>query len=266
MSDRYHRRSAALGAALLTLAAAVTCPSPGAGGGPAAKRAVLVDRLSSSAALTAFALKGRADSGETFSITFPAGGRLAVRVDKVPAEKPVHIQILHRFGHLDAAGKPTASESDVALIAFELRNTDRMEHRVGARVIVDTLIDNYDRHPFLVPNALGRVTTSADFRAATSGMPAYVRGVSLGNPVRDAYFWLRHAPAGEPPDRCLLTSLHHPGPKEWEVPVRTMTDSCMVLYWDDKDLGPGESRRIGFACALRRPPTNEPRAGGPGPK
>jgi hypothetical protein len=154
---------------------------------------------------------------------------------------------------------------DTCLVAYQIENKDTRPHTVGFRMQVDTLIGNNDGVPFAVPGLPGLVNTSADYWA--DKVPDFIQALEfpdVRNPGTVAHMTVKLGRGFEPPGRVSLT--HWPGMNfNWEIPVQNMfNDSAIVLYWNEKQLQPGEKRKIGFAYGLGSV-SSTPDAGGPAP-
>jgi hypothetical protein len=142
---------------------------------------------------------------------------------------------------------------DTTLVRYVIENKDNKDHHVGLRILVDTLIGQNDGVPFTVPGRDALVDTCADFKPPDP-VPDFVQVLEnpdLKNPGLIALMNFKVAPGTvESPSRVSLTAW--PGASlSWEIPVRPMgADSAVALYWDAKELKPGEKREIGFAYGL----------------
>ena len=141
---------------------------------------------------------------------------------------------------------------DTCVIRYEIVNKDQVDHTVGMRIMVDTLIGNNDGVPFAVPTVHGLVDTFKDFTTAED-VPDFVQALevpNLQNPgtVRHMTFKLGDI---EAPARVSLTRWP-PFVPSWEVPVQHMAnDSAVILYWHaDRAIAPSGKRTIGFAYGL----------------
>jgi predicted secreted protein len=147
---------------------------------------------------------------------------------------------------------------DTVLVRWVIENTGRAAVPAGLRLQLDTLIGINDGVPFTVPGRTGLVSTMADFRQ-DKDIPDFIQALevpNLKNPGTIAHLTLKPGGGIEAPGRVSLT--HWPthgvrfgGPGAWDVPMRNMfDDSCVVLYWPEKAIKPGEKRTIGFAYGL----------------
>jgi hypothetical protein len=160
----------------------------------------------------------------------------------VPSKQPVEV-------------KPGVQQRllDTCLIRYVIENKDSKPRKVGLRIMIDTQIGGNDGVPFTVPG-LGLVDTMKDFPTAKE-VPEFVQALETGNllkPGTVGHLSLKIAGL-ESPDRVSLT--HWPGSSApWEVPIKPIKegrfDSAIVLYWQERELRPGEKRELGFAYGL----------------
>jgi hypothetical protein len=139
---------------------------------------------------------------------------------------------------------------DTVRVDYALYNKGGKAHKVGLRVMIDTLIGQNDGVPFTVPGSAGLVNTSADF-TDPDDVPDFIEALerpNLNSPGTVAHLSLRTSRL-ETPSRVTLT--HWMGAPPWDVPVRNIgSDSAVVMYWPEKALAPGARRLVGFAYGL----------------
>jgi hypothetical protein len=161
-------------------------------------------------------------------------------LDVVPSQQPV-----------DVGGTPKRL-LDTCLVGYQIQNLDSRPHRVGLRVMIDTLIGGNDGVPFTVPGKQGLVNTFANFRGAD--VPDFIQALEIPDlraPGTVAHMSLKLGGGFEAPERVSLTRWPRFDFTPWEVPVRNMgDDSAVALYWVEKQLQPGEKRALGFAYGL----------------
>jgi hypothetical protein len=140
---------------------------------------------------------------------------------------------------------------DTVRVRYLLENKGAQAHRVGLRFLLDTLIGKNDGVPFIVPGLPGLVSTFMDFRTADK-VPPFIEVLEVPNlqaPGVMARVNFKLGGKVEAPDRVSLTAWSRVQP--WEIPVRHMgTDSAVVMYWSERELGPGATREVGFAYGL----------------
>lgn len=141
---------------------------------------------------------------------------------------------------------------DTCLIAYQLENTDNRPHRVGLRLQLDTLIGSNDGVPFTVDGEQRLVSSLKDFQRGRDRMPEFIEALEFGNlqnPGTIANMTL-NIDGLETPDRVSLA--HWPGTTgAWNIPMRHIgRDSCIVVYWNERILQPGEKRVLGLGYGL----------------
>lgn len=151
---------------------------------------------------------------------------------------------------------------NTCLVRYKIHNRDSKNlHSVGIRVLMDTCIGRRDDVPFLLPGVKELVTTNKEFKG--SQVPDFIQVVEnptdMDNPGTVLQLNLRVGDKGqyEMPSRFLMTRYplkNNPDLKvlrKWEVPLADMDDdSCVVIYWDVKDLGPNDKREVAFTYGL----------------
>lgn len=161
---------------------------------------------------------------------------------------------------------------EICLIRYIVTNRDDVPHQVGLRFMLDTLIGNNDGVPFTIPGESGLCDTMRYF-SRPEEIPDFIQALEhadLKNPGTVANVIFRVADADkqiEPPTRVMLCAwpnqaLGVPGAlggmTRWDVPflpIRALPerpDSAVILYWDDRNLEPGQKRVMAFAYGLGR--------------
>jgi hypothetical protein len=159
----------------------------------------------------------------------------------IPSKQPVEL----------AKGGPRRL-LDTLLIRYRIENKNDKVHAVGLRFLLDTMIGNNDGVPFIVPGLphLIGAKASADF-GKIKEVPDFVQALEkpdLKDPGTVAHLTLK-LDGLMAPDRVLLTRYQRDQP--WEIPVQNIeNDSAVVLYWNPRDLLPGQTREIGFAYGV----------------
>jgi hypothetical protein len=166
-------------------------------------------------------------------------------VEIVPSKQPVEV-----------APRVRKRQLDTVLVRYVIHNKDRGPHRVGLRVMVDTLIGDNDGVPFTIPGLPGMIDTYANFddagRAGQS-IPDFIQALEVPDlqyPGTVAHMTLRVGGRIEPPNRVSLT--HWPSSScPWDVPLELIKDdSAVAIYWNERLLEPGERREVGYAYGL----------------
>jgi hypothetical protein len=149
---------------------------------------------------------------------------------------------------------------DTCLVRYTVHNRGGADHKVGLRVMFDTYIGTNDGVPFVIPGQSGLVTTPRVFPAGD--VPDYIEALEKPDP-RDpgtvAHLGLAgiHIPglALEPIDRVVIRSF--PGSNfHWDEPItkeeqgKPIQDSCVLIYWAERTMAPGETRHMAFSYGL----------------
>ncbi len=154
---------------------------------------------------------------------------------------------------------------DTCLVRYWIDNGDARPHNIGLRFLLDTFIGGNDGVPFLIPGRAELCSTSLEFRGEQ--VPDFIQALEkedLTGPGTVAQVQLRVAGL-EPPLRVTVGAYPDQRLGErcnqektlWEVPVHSIKrlppgDSAVVLYWEERALGPGQSRTVGFSYGLGR--------------
>jgi hypothetical protein len=160
---------------------------------------------------------------------------------------------------------------DTCLVRYVIENGDTRDHRVGLRFMLDTFIGGNDGVPFTIPGEKKLCDTTKVFRTPNE-VPDFIEALereSLTDPGTVARLQLRLGGRIESPDRVTLGAWPNPELSKpphndrrcqqektlWDVPIfpiKTLdpADSCVTMYWDERALGPGERREVGFAYGL----------------
>jgi hypothetical protein len=169
---------------------------------------------------------------------------------------------------VEVVAGPQSGVPDTVLIHYLLANEDDKPHQLGLRFLLDTYIGDNDGVPFLIPGKEELCTSSMVF-ANQRTMPDFIQArefEDLKQPGTIAQVQLKVGGGLEAPDRVTLGAWPNMELAKrdnrcrqektmWEVPVldiHTLSpgDSAVVLYWNPRQVQPGESRRVGFAYGL----------------
>lgn len=159
---------------------------------------------------------------------------------------------------------------DTALVRYTLHNKGRVSPKVGLRVMFDTYIGGNDRVPFVIPGKPGMVKTFQEIKG--DAIPDYIEALEKPdpqNPGTVAHMGLKgiHVPdvTVEPIDRVVLRKF--PGADAgWEPPVPEevkaleIDDSCIMLYWAEREMDFDEKRYMAFSYGLNA--ISSPEGGG----
>lgn len=161
---------------------------------------------------------------------------------------------------------------DTILIHYLVENEDRTPHKVGLRVMLDTYIGAEDGVPFAIPGQSDLLTTKRDFRDFKD-IPDFIQALerpNLSDPGTTATMILK-LPTDvkinpEDPELSPITRMvicRWPGnPEErwdftktkfWDMNDKAQgdkNDSCVTLYWEAQNMGPGNKRAMAFTYGL----------------
>jgi hypothetical protein len=137
---------------------------------------------------------------------------------------------------------------DTAKITYVVTNLGSIEHEVGVRMMLDTMLGSNDGAPF---RARDQAITS-DTVFTLEKMPRFVQAFdSLSSPSVTSQATLIGADA-TPPDRVVFTNWGNLADRVWDALVMPGSeflregeyelDSALALFWDVETLRPGESR------------------------
>jgi hypothetical protein len=163
---------------------------------------------------------------------------------------------------------------DTCLVTYKIENNDSEPHKIGLRFMLDTFIGANDGVPFTLPGSSTLCDTSEDFSDAAK-VPDYIEArerSDFKDPGTIARLQLRLGTRYEPPSRVTLGAWPneklrgkdarcHAQLTLWDVPVLPIKtiqnivpaaepDSCVIMYWPEKELAPGKSREMAFAYGL----------------
>ncbi len=153
---------------------------------------------------------------------------------------------------------------DTCLVYYTVENqSDSAAQKVGLRVMLDTFIGANDGVPFTIPGEKGFLNTLREFDQKE--VPDYVEAVENpddpDNPGTVARLGLQNVKLPgvnlEPIERMLIC--RWPGNQEekwqWEPtpmnsPADKPADSCVALYWPQREMNPRDMRRMAFTYGL----------------
>jgi hypothetical protein len=157
---------------------------------------------------------------------------------------------------------------DTCLVRYRIDNRDSRPHRVGLRLLLDTYIGGNDGVPFTIPGAAHLCDTEMGFEAPEE-VPDFIEALErpdLRDPGTIAHLGLKRLGPFDPPDRVTLGAwpnfrLYNRDRRclqektLWEVPVlpiKTLTpaDSAVAIYWNERELAPGEHRQMAVTYGL----------------
>lgn len=151
---------------------------------------------------------------------------------------------------LSIAPGPVSRLYDSARISYEIANPTGESHRVGVRILLDTLLGSNDGAPFRV----GTQNVTSETQLEGGSLPDHwIAFDNLENPGVVARGTLS-GPDLTAPDRVLFANWGKLGRNPWDVPYNAgqsflregenEMDSAIALYWSEVNLSPGGSRSV----------------------
>jgi uncharacterized protein YjdB len=135
----------------------------------------------------------------------------------------------------------STNRDDTVEIKYVVKNNDSIAHNSGLRIMMDTMLGNYDDAAFRVPN-VGEVTTETEFSG--SAIPQNWQAFdTLINPsvISEGTFFTNTT---RKPDKVQFTSWYGVRNTSWDyqiTPGASNGDSAVSVYWNPSSLAPGQS-------------------------
>jgi len=136
---------------------------------------------------------------------------------------------------------------DTVEIKYEIQNTDTLAHEVGLRLILDTMIGENDAAPFRIPT-IGIITKEMEFNSEKN-IPYYIDVIDkIKNPNTSARALFINNESITP-DRVILADWNKIGKHQsiWDYTIdtnRTISDSCIGIYWYPIPIKPNSNKTI----------------------
>jgi hypothetical protein len=152
---------------------------------------------------------------------------------------------------------------DTCRVTYILENKDKVPHKVAFKTAIDILIVNNDGALYASPTtAPGKILNGVVLKG--KDLPEYIwvlERPDLTNPGFVATMTLKHN-RGENPEKIVLSNLGVVANFHvWDVPAQQACDSACALFWEEKELKPGQKREIvwGYGGGISTSPENEGR-------
>ncbi len=152
---------------------------------------------------------------------------------------------------------PFSDQTNAVEVTYRIENRDKVVHKVGLRILLDTCLGKVDGAPFRVPG-YGVVTTETIL--SKNKIPEYLYTYpDLKSPELITFLYLSYKDYEKPykiifacPGRIGETLWNYKIDKElgFKKGLFSSPDSAIALYWKPVKLNPGESRNIKFAYGL----------------
>jgi hypothetical protein len=164
------------------------------------------------------------------------------------------IVCVSRFGEVEIkqdlgfVRSPTTRVKDTARIAYQITNRGNAAHKVGLRLVLDTMLGTNDGAPLRTgERAIDHAT-----RLSGAELPDFWQAFdSLSQPAVIAQGTLR-APGLTPPNRLEMVDWGTLADAPWDFPFpagadftrqgEAEQDTAVALYWEPATLAPGETR------------------------
>lgn len=154
---------------------------------------------------------------------------------------------------------------DTLLVRYHLENNDTRAHKVGMRIMVDSAIGTPDNDgvPFRYAGGKDLVTTFKDFPEGS--VPEWAEALEKPDQKDPGTITIMQLKVGkglDAPNRASITMWPGAVPRDWEIPLESFgpdgakRDSCIVMYWNPKEIKPGEKRSLGYAYGTQDQPTD----------
>ncbi|MDP4145946.1 MAG: Ig-like domain-containing protein, partial [Bacillota bacterium] len=135
----------------------------------------------------------------------------------------------------------STQKEDTVEIKYTATNNDSVQHEVGTRIMMDTMLGSNDAAPFRIPG-IGAVTTEKELTG--SDIPEYWQAFDdLLNPTVIAQGTLLKG--DNKPDKVQFTNWRRIYNTNWDYtvdPTQSNGDSAVSVYWNPKSLAAGETR------------------------
>jgi hypothetical protein len=192
-----------------------------------------------------------------------ASGRKRIGMQTEWTHQGVHITQLTEI----VPSKPSANAKkrslDTARITYVLENKTKGSLKVAFKTGVDILINNNDGALYASPTTEpGKVLNGVKLEGKT--LPEYIWVLEQPNyaaPGMVATMTFKHS-KGENPNKVVLSNLSLVGNFQvWDVPAQPAGDSACALFWEEKELKPGQKRELvwGYGGGISTSPENEGR-------
>jgi hypothetical protein len=186
----------------------------------------------------AFGFEGGVFTAKKVPLPNKRGLQTVWKVDAIEVTQTVEI-VASKTGKLDSC-----------VVSYKVHNKEPKAHKIGVRVMLDTMLDQADNHAFASPDLKEIITTQADYRG--DKVPPVLLAIERPNakdPGLKAVFSLNVGGGLEKPARFSITTY----PERdiafgWEIPMKDIgKDAVVAIYWNPATVAAGASREVGYA-------------------
>jgi hypothetical protein len=153
-----------------------------------------------------------------------------------------------------------SGQLDTCLVRYTVENKSTLPRKVGVRMLLDTYIGANDGVPFAIPGRAGLVNRPEVFEK--DRIPDYIQALErpdLKDPGTVAHLGIKGIEIPniqiEPIAKLIIRPWYDT--PAWEMPPiddeaknQPIKDSCVVLYWQEREMKPGEVRDLAFTYGL----------------
>jgi hypothetical protein len=142
---------------------------------------------------------------------------------------------------------PATGQPDALQVRYIITNTGDVNHDVGLRMMLDTMVNGNDYAPFKVPgtNGVESVDYERDYLGAE--VPAFWQAFySFDNPNYSAQYTMSGRDATAP-DRFTIANWGRLVDSKWDFNINAGSytgDSAVAMWWNPDTLAPGEQKII----------------------
>lgn len=140
---------------------------------------------------------------------------------------------------------------DTGMYKYTIKNNDTVPHSLGARIMIDTCLNDNDGNPFNVPG-VGAIVNEKDFTG--EAVPQYWQGFDqLGSSIMAQ--GILYGSGITKPNRFAICEWNNLDDKSeiWNYtvdPEKRLYDSAVAMWWDTIEIGPGQTREISTLYGL----------------
>jgi hypothetical protein len=157
------------------------------------------------------------------------------------------VEIVPSKGTPEQAKSGEKRKTDCARMIYTLENTDNVAHKVEFRTQMDMYVVDNDGALYAAPTIPDQVLNGIVLKDKT--LPEYVKCLQrpdLKNPGFTSTMTIKNGKY-ESASRVVLTNLGAVFSGGWDIPAQMAGDSAAAIFWDAKELKPGEKRVMAWS-------------------